>query len=46
MYRELQKTIAEERQKRESLELELNSKNRLSQTNNLTSNQLEAAERK
>ncbi|XP_057368005.1 GRIP and coiled-coil domain-containing protein 1-like [Daphnia carinata] len=45
--RELQKTIAEERQKRESLELELNSKSRLShQANNLSSNQLEVAERK
>lgn len=45
--RELQKTIAEERQKRESLELELNSKSRLShQASNLSSNQLEVAERK
>nr|SVE74123.1 EOG090X04IO [Daphnia barbata] len=45
--RELQKTIAEERQKRESLETELNSKSRLSyQASNLSSNQLEAAERK
>nr|CAH0098978.1 unnamed protein product [Daphnia galeata] len=45
--RELQKTIAEERQKRESLELELNSKSRLShQASNQSSNQLEVAERK
>nr|SVE88577.1 EOG090X04IO [Daphnia sinensis] len=45
--RELQKTIAEERQKRESLELELSSKSRLShQANNLSLNQLEVAERK
>nr|SVE71618.1 EOG090X04IO [Daphnia similis] len=45
--RELQKTIAEERQKRESLELELNNTSRLShQASNLSSNQLEVAERK
>ncbi|XP_032781701.2 GRIP and coiled-coil domain-containing protein 1 [Daphnia magna] len=45
--RELQKTIAEERQKRESLELELSCKSRLShQASNLSSNQLEVAERK
>ncbi len=45
--RELQKTIAEERQKRESFELELNSKSRLShQASNQSSNQLEVAERK
>nr|SVE73496.1 EOG090X04IO [Daphnia atkinsoni] len=45
--RELQKTIAEERQKRESIELELSSKSRLShQASNLSSNQLEVAERK
>nr|SVE75694.1 EOG090X04IO [Daphnia hispanica] len=45
--RELQKTIAEERQKRETLELELSSKSRLShQASNLSSNQLEVAERK
>nr|SVE83601.1 EOG090X04IO [Daphnia pulex] len=45
--RELQKTIAEERQKRENLESELNSKSRLShQASNQSSNQLEVAERK
>lgn len=44
--RELQKTIAEERQKRENLEAELAAKSsRLAQTN-ATSNQLEIAERK
>nr|CAG4634729.1 EOG090X04IO [Alona affinis] len=44
--RELQKTIAEERQKREALETESNSKsNRLSQAS-ATSNQLEIAERR
>nr|CAG4646187.1 EOG090X04IO [Macrothrix elegans] len=44
--RELQKTIAEERQKREALELELNTKSsRLSQAN-AASSQLETAERK
>nr|CAG4641620.1 EOG090X04IO [Eurycercus lamellatus] len=46
VFRELQKTIAEERQKREALETELSSKsNRLSQIST-TSSQLEAAERK
>nr|SVE84198.1 EOG090X04IO [Daphnia pulex] len=45
--RELQKTIAEERQKRENLESEMNSKSRLShQASNQSSNQLEVAERK
>nr|CAG4650901.1 EOG090X04IO [Simocephalus serrulatus]SVE94179.1 EOG090X04IO [Simocephalus serrulatus] len=44
--RELQKTISEERQKRESLELELNNKSKLSQVASVTTNQLEVAERK